>query len=210
MIFHMKSKQFEGNLVAAFTLGLVAAFPIFDPDVTIFKAEINIITNIAGYAENTLLPSRYVTRADPGPEPDPFPWSVNFVNFEPNHCAEATKAKIAFGDALELALTALKADFSGPAFTRYFQPADEPQVKAVFTTLLHASTMLVAESVLDLWTLFTIHYDVMSDPPQAPAEDCSADPTLISYLVTEDEDPGLGNKAVCLLVSGCLFLPQPP
>ena len=64
--------------------------------------------------------------ANPGPGPDPFPWNIKFANFEPNHCAEIAKAKIAFGDALELALTALKSDYRSPAFTRYFQPADEP------------------------------------------------------------------------------------
>lgn len=194
----MRFKYSYEILLTIIAIGVVTPFPVLYANLTSFEVD-STITNPTGYAERSSSPSRYANRANGGPGLDPFPWSVNFANFKPNHCAESTKVKTAFGDALELALTVLKADYNGPSFTRYFQPADELQVRAIFTALLQASTMIVGESVLDLWKLFTIHYDVTTDPRPVPSEDCSADTTLMGYLLTGEDDPRLGNQAVCVL-----------
>ena len=51
----------------------------------------------------------------------------------------------------------------------------------------------------DLWTLFTVHYDIVSDSSPCLDEVCSANSTLLGYLITDEDDPILGNKAVCVL-----------
>jgi hypothetical protein len=151
-LFRMKLGGIDIVLVAALVLQLATVFPSFHPDEQ--SSNLASILQISPVIQSGKFRRQGLPKhADPGPGPDPFRWSVNSANFEPNHRSETTKAKIAFGDALELALTALKPDCSGPAFTSSFQHADERQVKAIFTGLLHASTMFVGESVLS-----TLHH----------------------------------------------------
>ena len=59
--------------------------------------------------------------------------SPTLQNFLPDHCAEADRVDQAFVNELMLASRAYLADYMGPSFLRYFQPAHAQRVRTVFS-----------------------------------------------------------------------------
>ena len=118
-------------------------------------------------------------------------------DFYPDHCAEAARADKAFKEALLLAGMALRADYDGASYLRYFQPHQEIDVKTIFVRFFDPPDEETEEAAWAGSSRFSEAQSFYDDLPDYT--ECEHDENLSGYLV--QDRPELVGRTGCM-VSG--------
>ena len=116
--------------------------------------------------------------------------------FYPDHCAEAARADKAFKDALLLAGMALRADYDGTSYLRYFHPDQEMKVKTIFFRFFDPPDDSTDEAAWAGSSRFSEAHSFYDDVPQYT--ECEDDKDLSAYFI--QNPPTHANPHGCTIV----------
>ena len=108
-------------------------------------------------------------------------------DFYSDHCAEAARADKAFKLALLLAGMALRAEYDGASYLRYFQPDQELEVKTVFVRFFDPPDEETEEAAWAGSSRFSEAQSFYGDLPGYT--ECHDDGNLSGYLVQDRPEP---------------------
>jgi hypothetical protein len=114
----------------------------------------------------------------------------------PDHCAEAARADKAFKDALLLAGMALRADYGGASYLRYFHPDQATDVKTIFFRFFDPPDDRTAEATWAGSSRFSEVRSFYDDLPQYTG--CEDDENLSGYFM--QNHPNHANPNGCTIV----------
>jgi hypothetical protein len=136
------------------------------------------------YANSTMSMRKFFKRARP-----------LLDDFYPNHCAEAARADKAFKHALLLAGMALRADYDGASYLRYFHPDQEIEVKTIFVRFFDPPDAGTEEAAWAGSSRFSEAQSFYDDLPGYT--ECDEDADLSGYLV--QDRPELVGRTGCIM-----------